>query len=191
MSLPPRPSVVMFKSSSIPWKPAAMTMLPSSRSPAIRSVEIDWIRALVCVLSVMMPIWPPVKLIAFVAQRVNRHRHQRHADLLAGRQEHVHFPGRRLVGDLAGQVDQHVGVLAHGADDHHDLVPLALGANGLPRRGENLLDVGHARAAELLNDDGHGLSNLQSVKRNMNRSAASSLLKKGSDPLRPSFFAFS
>ena len=30
----------------------------------MRSVEIDWMRALVWVLSVRMPIWPPVMLIA-------------------------------------------------------------------------------------------------------------------------------
>jgi hypothetical protein len=64
VSLPPRPSVVMLKFSSIPWKPAAMTMLPSSSSSRTRSVEIDLIRALVCELSVRMPIWPPVRLTA-------------------------------------------------------------------------------------------------------------------------------
>ena len=41
-----------------------MTMLPSSSALRIRSVEIDWMRALVCVLSVTMPIWAPVRLIA-------------------------------------------------------------------------------------------------------------------------------
>ena len=41
-----------------------MTILPSSSSFRIRSVEIDWMRALVCVLSVRMPICPPVRLTA-------------------------------------------------------------------------------------------------------------------------------
>ena len=48
----------------MPWKPAAMTILPSSSSFFIRSVEIDWMRALVCVLSVRMPICAPVRLTA-------------------------------------------------------------------------------------------------------------------------------
>ena len=81
-------------------------------------------RALVCVLSVRMPIWAPVMLIALCPSVCDRHRHQRHAHLLAGRQQHVHFPRRRLVGDLLGQVDEHVRVVAHRADHHHHLVVL-------------------------------------------------------------------
>ncbi len=49
----------------MPWNPAAMTMLPASKALRMRSVEIDWMRALVCVLSVMMPIWAPVRLSAW------------------------------------------------------------------------------------------------------------------------------
>ena len=64
VSLPPRPSVVMLSDGSIPWNPAAITIFPSSSARRIRSVEIERMRALVCVLSVMMPIWPPVMLIA-------------------------------------------------------------------------------------------------------------------------------
>ncbi len=54
-------------------------------------------RALVCVLSVRMPIWAPVRLTALMPQRVDGHRHQGHAHLLAGRQQHVHFAGRRAI----------------------------------------------------------------------------------------------
>ena len=64
VSLPPRPSVVISKFSSIPWKPAAITTLPSCNSFSTRSVEIDLMRALVCVLSVRMPICAPVRLTA-------------------------------------------------------------------------------------------------------------------------------
>ena len=49
-----------------------------------------------------------------------------------------------------------IGVLAHRADDHDDLVAFQLGADGLSGRGEDLLAVGHAGAAELLDDDRHG-----------------------------------
>ena len=91
-----------------------------------------------------------------VPQRMDRHRHQRDAHLLAGRKQHVHLAGGRLVGDLFGQVDQQVGVLAHRADDHHHLMALLLGTDGLSRRGEDLLAVGNAGAAKLLDDNGHG-----------------------------------
>ncbi len=43
------------------------------------------------------------------AQGVDRHRHQGDADLLAGRQEHVHLAGRGALVDLLGQLDQLVG----------------------------------------------------------------------------------
>ena len=41
-----------------------MTIFPSSNARRIRSVEIDRMRAFVCVLSVTMPICAPVMLIA-------------------------------------------------------------------------------------------------------------------------------
>ena len=48
-----------------------------------------------------------------------------------------------------------IGLMAHRADDHHDLVALLLGANGLAGGGQNFLAIGNAGAAEFLNDDGH------------------------------------
>ena len=98
----------------------------------------------------------PGQTDGLVAQRVDGHGHERHAHLLTGREQHVHFAGGRLVGDLTGQIDQPIGVFAHCADDHDDLVAFLLGTNGLSRRGEDLLAVGHAGAAELLDDDRHG-----------------------------------
>ncbi len=109
-------------------------------------------RALVCVLSVLMPIWAPVRLIALCAQRVDGHRHQGHAHLLAGREQHVHLAGGGRSVISRGQVDEDVGVVAHRADDHHHLVALLLRANRLARGGEDLLGVGDAGAAEFLND---------------------------------------
>ena len=38
-------------------------------------------------------------------ERFNRHRHKRDGNLLARGQEHVHFPSRRRVAQLAGQLD--------------------------------------------------------------------------------------
>ena len=129
-----------------------MTILPSSSSFFIRSVEIDWMRALVCELSVRMPICPPVRLTASAAQRMNRHRHQRDAHLLAGREEHVHLAGRRVVGDLLRQVHQHVGLMAHRADDHHDLVAILLARIARRAAATNLFRIGDTRAAEFLNN---------------------------------------
>ncbi len=88
-------------------------------------------------------------------QRMQRHRHQRHAHLLAGRKQHVHLAGIRPIGDLLGQIDQMIGLMPHGADDHHHLIALLLRANGLARSGQNLLAIRHAGAAEFLNNDGH------------------------------------
>ena len=45
-----------------------------------------------------------------------------------------------------------IGLMAHGADDHHHLVALLLGANRLAGGGQNLFGIGDAGAAEFLND---------------------------------------
>ena len=87
-----------------------------------------------------------------LAERLDGHGHQGDGDLLAGGQEHVHLAGRRLVGDLAGQLDQLVGGVAAGADDDDDLVAGLLGADGPAGGGHDPLRVGHAGAAEFLHD---------------------------------------
>ena len=86
------------------------------------------------------------------AERLDRHRHQRDGDLLAGGQQHVHLAGRRLLGDFLGQLDQFVGGVAAGADDDDDLIAGLLGADGPPRRRHDALRVRHAGAAEFLHD---------------------------------------
>ena len=85
-------------------------------------------------------------------ERMNRHRHQRDAHLLAGREEHIHLAAGRVVGDLLREVDQHIGLMPHRADDHHDLVAILLRANRPPRRHTNLFRIGDTRAAEFLNN---------------------------------------
>ena len=57
-----------------------------------------------------------------------------------------------VVGDLLGQVDQDIGLVAHRAHDHHDLVAILLGANRPAGGGSNLFRIGDTRAAEFLND---------------------------------------
>ena len=146
----------MLFDSSIPWKPAAITMLPSSSASRIRSVEIERMRALVWMLSVMMPIWAPVRLIAlwpseWMAIAISATLTCSPVDSSMS----ISRAGGSSVICLASSISA-VGVLAHGADDHHHLIAFASGADGLPRRGEDFLAVGHAGAAELLNDDRHG-----------------------------------
>ena len=113
-------------------------------------------RALVWKLSVTMPIWAPVKLMAGWPRRLDGHGHQGDGDLLAGGQQHVHLAGRRLLADLAGQRDQLVGGVAAGADDDDDLVAGLFGADGPPCRRHDPLGGRHTGAAEFLHDKGHG-----------------------------------
>ena len=60
--------------------------------------------------------------------------------------------GGGLIGDLLGEVDEIVGLVAHRADDHHHLIALLLGANRLAGPPQDLLRIGDAGAAEFLND---------------------------------------
>ena len=78
------------------------------------------------------------------AQVVQRHAEEGGGLALAGGDEHVHLtagPGAR---HLRRQVQQVVGLLAHGADDHHDLVAVAPGAGDVVGHGPDAVRVGHA-----------------------------------------------
>ena len=61
----------------------------------------------------------------------------------------------RAVVDLVSEVDQSVGVVTHRTDDHHNLIALLLGANGLSGSGQNFLRIGDTGPAEFLNDERH------------------------------------
>ncbi len=52
--------------------------------------------------------------------------------------------------------DQLVGLLAHGADDDDDVVALPARAGDVVGDGADAVGVGDRRAAELLDDEGHG-----------------------------------
>ena len=91
-----------------------------------------------------------------LAEFLNRHRGEGDADLLAGREEHVHLAGRRRAGDLGRLRDEVVGGAAlRGHDDDH-LVAGVLRADGLACRLHHAVRVLHTRPAELLNHDGLG-----------------------------------
>ena len=57
------------------------------------------------------------------AERLDGHAQQRHRDPLARGEQHVHLAaGRARRADVVGEADEVVGGLAHGRDDHHDVV---------------------------------------------------------------------
>ena len=63
-----------------------------------------------------------------VAERGDRHRHQRHRDPLAGGEQHVELARRRQRRHLLGEVAQLVGGVAHRRDDDDDVVARLAGA---------------------------------------------------------------
>ena len=91
-------------------------------------------------------------------KRLDCHREQSHAHLLAGGEEHVHLAGAGALGDLFGEIDEDVGLVPHGTHHHDDLVPRLVPGHCLAGRGHDLLRVGHARPAELLNHQGHRIT---------------------------------
>src|SRR3954467_13361446 len=64
VSEPPRPSVVTSLEVETPWKPATSTIRLSSSAERMRSARTSRMRALVCDVSVTIPAWLPVRLIA-------------------------------------------------------------------------------------------------------------------------------
>ena len=56
-----------------------------------------------------------------------------------------------------GQVEQVVGVVSHGGDDRDDLIARLVAADQLPSDVLHALRSGHGAAAELSDDECHGL----------------------------------
>ena len=136
------------------------------RAPArMRSARTSRILAFMWVVSVMNPAWLPVKESARHAEVVQRHAQQGGGLALAGGDEHVHLAAGPGLGDLAGQVEQVVGLLAHGRDDHHDLVAPAHGAGHVVGDLADALGVGDRGATELLHDEGHGAATVPAGRR--------------------------
>ena len=91
-------------------------------------------------------------------ERLDRHRHERDADLLAGGEEHVHLSGRRPLGDFFRQGDQFIRGMPARGDDHKDLFTTPEGTDRTFRGGENSRGIGDARAAEFLDQQSHFLT---------------------------------
>ena len=88
-----------------------------------------------------------------VAHVVDRHRGQRAGDPLPGREQHVHLPRDRALGDLVRLLDQFVGRLAAGREHGDDAVAGLAGGDDPPRGALDLLGAGDRGATELHHDD--------------------------------------
>ncbi len=90
------------------------------------------------------------------AQRLERHRHQGRALVLAGGQQHVQLPGIGVIGDRRRERQQLVGRVAHGGHDDHQLGAVGPLANDPSGHPPDPLRVGERGAAELHDDEGAG-----------------------------------
>jgi 2-dehydropantoate 2-reductase len=84
-----------------------------------------------------------------VPEVVDRHRHERAGDALAGREQHVELARVRPRRDLVGESNQRVGRLAHCRHRAHDLGTALLRSDDPLCDVLHLLGIGDGRAAEL------------------------------------------
>ena len=91
-----------------------------------------------------------------VSKRLQRHGHQGHRHLLAGGQQHVHFPSPGRRGYLTGQAGQSIGGVPHGGDHHHDLAALCQGAGHDPGSSPKMVHRSDGGPAEFLYDEPQG-----------------------------------
>ncbi len=89
------------------------------------------------------------------AERLERHREQRHRDPLARGEQHVHLAARRIRAHLMGEIDQLVGRLTHCGDDDEDAAPPALLLKDAARDAEKVLGGRHGGPAEFHHEGGH------------------------------------
>ena len=90
------------------------------------------------------------------AQVGQGHAQEGHGDALAGAQQHVDLAVGLDRAHVAGQPDQVVGGLAHGADHDHHAVPGAAGPGHVVGHGPDAVGVPDRRASELLDQERHG-----------------------------------
>ena len=134
-SVPPRPSVVTSYAVETPWKPATSTIFPSSSASWIRRARTSTIFALPWTVSVTMPACEPVSEIASwprskiaIAASAHEIRSPTETSMSSSR-------GCGPLRDLAREVEQLVGRVAHRGEDADDAVAaLAGGDEPLARR---------------------------------------------------------
>ena len=109
----------------------------------------------------MAPVGPDARLGSgqrdrVHAERLERHRDERAAHVLASREEQVHLARVRLVGDGGRERDEVVGGIAHRADDDHEVGAVAAVSGDSTRDVPDALGIGERGAAVLLDDEsGH------------------------------------
>ena len=123
-SEPPRPRVVIWPSSSIPWKPATMTTRLSfrSRRTSLRVHHLD-LRLRVDLVGEDAGLGPRVA-DGRHSDPVERHGHERDRLLLADREQLVELALARLRAQALGPGDQLVGDPGARRKDDDDLVAL-------------------------------------------------------------------
>ena len=127
VSEPPRPSVVMLPSASMPWKPATTAISPRSSVSKI----FDAVDGLDAGLGERV-VREDAHLVAeerarLAALGVDGHRREGRADLLAGRGDGVHLARVGDLGHLVREREQAIGLAAHRAHDER--------RRGCPRAG--------------------------------------------------------
>ena len=88
------------------------------------------------------------------AEAVERHRQQRRALVLAGREQDVELARVGLVGDGGGEAEELVRRVAHRGDDDDQVVPGRAFARDPAGDALDPVGVGDRRATELLDDEG-------------------------------------
>ena len=140
----------------MPWKPATMTTLPAASS-ARHPARVDARDARLAVAAVGGDAGLGAgQADRRDAQRVERHRDERRALVLAGREQDVELAGIGLVGDGRGERQQLVRRVAHRRHDDDQLRPARALAHDPPRDPLDALGAGDGRAAELHHDEGSG-----------------------------------
>ena len=153
VSEPPRPRKVTSRSPDTPWAPPTTGVRPSlQRGHEPLGAELDDLGVGVGAVGDEAGL-AAGEAVGRHAEVVERHAQQRGGLALAGGDEHVHLAARPDLGHLAGEPDQLVGLLAHGADDDDDVVAAALGARDVVGDLPDALRVGDGGPAELLDHE--------------------------------------
>jgi len=105
---------------------------------------------------------------------VNGHGEKAHGDALTGGHQHVHLALGRVGVDAQRLVDQVVGRVSHGGDDHGHPVALFLGLDDALGHALDRFGIGDRRAAVLLHDESHCCPIFS-------RNASASILRKRHD----------
>ena len=153
VSEPPRPRNVTFLSVETPWLPPMTGMHPAARASTMRSGRSSSDLGVGVVGVGDEPGLRPGERLGDLAEIGDGHGDQRHRLALAGGDEHVHLAAWLGGGDVVGEAQELVGLLAHGRHDEHDVGATTLGADGVLGDLADPVGVGDGRAAELLDGD--------------------------------------